>query len=410
MLQDRRSRLADDRFSVKASLIDDGGQSAPRLGAELAIARERLGRTLPELSHLLRIRTPYLQALEQGRIDALPGRAYALAFLRTYATALGLDPDEAVRRFKAEAAAFGDKIELDFPAPLPERGLPTGALLLLGLVLAVGAYAGWYRLSGDGRLPAETVQPVPARLARLAAPERPAPEATAGSTTGSTTGTPPGPLVSAGRGGAGSGASLGAAGGAAGTGSVAGPSTGVAAATPASGTKTALSTVATTGSGAGAGAGPTQSVTAPPPDVAPGSAAAATPTPAEDAAMLASGPASRPALAVLATADAWVQVRSDSGAVVFSRLLHAGQSWTVPPGQTLTLTTGNAGGTELVRNGTPSAPLGMPGAVLHNVPLGPATLTGLVTGAPITGAPITGATVTAPVPGAATQTASTGTR
>ena len=39
---------------------------------------------------------------------------------------------------------------------------------MLGLVLAIGAYAGWYRLSGEGRLPAETVTAIPERLAPLA--------------------------------------------------------------------------------------------------------------------------------------------------------------------------------------------------------------------------------------------------
>ena len=74
-------------------------------------------------------------------------------------------------------------------------------------------------------------------------------------------------------------------------------------------------------------------------------------------------------LVVLATADSWVQVRSSAGAVVFSRVLHAGESWPVPAGRHLSLTTGNAGGTELVTNGVASPPLGAPGAVLRNVSL-----------------------------------------
>ena len=57
----------------------------------------------------------YLEALEEGRIGELPGNAYALGFLRTYATALGLDTNEIARRFKAEAAAVNRKTELDFP-------------------------------------------------------------------------------------------------------------------------------------------------------------------------------------------------------------------------------------------------------------------------------------------------------
>ena len=80
-------------------------------------------------------------------------------------------------------------------------------------------------------------------------------------------------------------------------------------------------------------------------------------------------------VAVLATADTWVQVRNSAGAVVFSQLLHAGQTWRVPAGEHLSLTTGNAGGTKLIRNGVASPPLGATGVVLHNVPLGAAAST-----------------------------------
>jgi len=386
VLQDRRSRLADHQFALKASLAPGGGASAPRVGADLALARERLGRTLPEMSHLLRIRLPYLEALEQGRIDALPGRAYALAFLRTYAAALGLDADEAVRRFKAEAAEVCDRTELDFPAPLPERGLPTGALILLGLVLAVGAYAGWYRLSGEGRLPAETVMPVPAQLAGLTAPAPGAPgapSAAPGAPSGAPGGTAANPSGTANPGGT-------VAQAAPGPGGATRPGAPAAAPAEAAGGNlaggTSVAAMGTPGGPAGAGgsaigtlAGPLPA--APVPDVAPGSAAAATPTPAQDAAMLAAGTPDASGLLVLATADAWVQVRSDSGTVVFSRLLHAGQSWPVPTGPNLVLTTGNAGGTVLVRRGVASAPLGGPGVVLHNVVLDPAA------GAPAAGTP-----------------------
>ena len=85
----------------------------------------------------------------------MPGNAYAVAFVRTYASRLGLDPDEMGRRFKAEAGKVTRKTKLAFPVPVPERGVPAGAVVLLGVTLAVGAYAGWYRLSGEGRLPAE---------------------------------------------------------------------------------------------------------------------------------------------------------------------------------------------------------------------------------------------------------------
>ena len=101
---------------------------------------------------------PAVSRSPRGGADRrLPGNAYAVGFLRTYAQPLGLDPDEIARRFKAEAAEVEPQDRTDFPAPVPERGVPAGAMVLLGVVLAIGAYAGWYRLSGDGRLPAETV-------------------------------------------------------------------------------------------------------------------------------------------------------------------------------------------------------------------------------------------------------------
>jgi cytoskeleton protein RodZ len=125
---------------------------------------------------MLRIRPAYLEALEAGRLKSLPGNVYALGFLRSYATALGLDVEEVARRFRSEAGDIPRHSELVFPVPAPQRGLPAGALILLGLILAGGAYTGWYRLSGEGKLPAETVRPVPARLAPLADQALPGPD------------------------------------------------------------------------------------------------------------------------------------------------------------------------------------------------------------------------------------------
>ena len=82
-------------------------------------------------------------------------------------------------------------------------------------------------------------------------------------------------------------------------------------------------------------------------------------------------PAAPPApMVVRFTGNAWIQVLSPAGKVVFSRLMHAGESWT-PPAHGLLLTTGNAGATELVVNGVASPPLGAAGAVRHMIPLDP---------------------------------------
>ncbi|HEX2941686.1 MAG TPA: helix-turn-helix domain-containing protein, partial [Rhodopila sp.] len=97
------------------------GQHAPLAGADLREARERLGWSLEDVAFGLRIRYVYLEALEAGRLSALPSPAYAFAFIRTYARTLGLDPDEIARRFKAEAGEAAKPADLTFPVPIPER-------------------------------------------------------------------------------------------------------------------------------------------------------------------------------------------------------------------------------------------------------------------------------------------------
>ena len=137
---------------------------AARLGAELTAARRRLGWELPQLATSLRIRQSYLEAIETGRIADLPGTTYALGFVRTYATALGLPGEDIARRFRAEADGVNGQPALRFPAPVPRRGVPAGAVMLLGLVILGGAYGGWYWITEHRATPVETVPPIPDRL------------------------------------------------------------------------------------------------------------------------------------------------------------------------------------------------------------------------------------------------------
>jgi cytoskeleton protein RodZ len=62
-------------------------------------------------------------------------------------------------------------------------------------------------------------------------------------------------------------------------------------------------------------------------------------------------------------------VRDKSGQVLLNRVLRGGESWAVPDRPALLLTTGNAGGTELLVDGVSAAPLGNDGAVRRDLPL-----------------------------------------
>lgn len=75
-----------------------------------------------------------------------------------------------------------------------------------------------------------------------------------------------------------------------------------------------------------------------------------------------------------ANQDAWVQVRDREGTLLLTRVLRVGDSYRVPNQADLTMLTGNAGGLEILVDGTPLTPLGPVGAVRRNIPLDPEQL------------------------------------
>jgi cytoskeleton protein RodZ len=138
---------------------------AARVGEELREARLTLGASVEDMAEHLRINRRYIHALEEGRVKDLPGAAYAVGFVRSYAGALGLDPDEAVRRFRDVTGGAATKSgDLVFPEPVPSRGMPAGALVAVGVVIAIGAYVAWYNWTGSGNRTVDAVPPLPPRL------------------------------------------------------------------------------------------------------------------------------------------------------------------------------------------------------------------------------------------------------
>lgn len=134
------------------------------IGPILCSVRERSGQDLSEVSRHLRIRREYLQALEDGNFAALPGMTYAIGYVRTYAQYLGLDAERAIALFKSEAQELEGPRRLVFPSPAPEGKVPGGAVMLVALVLAATAYAGWYYLNASGRAVADYTPAIPESL------------------------------------------------------------------------------------------------------------------------------------------------------------------------------------------------------------------------------------------------------
>ncbi|HWA92238.1 MAG TPA: RodZ domain-containing protein [Rhizomicrobium sp.] len=143
-----------------------GESDAPleTVGQDLRAARLRRGDDLASVSKALKIRKDHLEALEEDRIESLPGRTYAVGFVRTYAEYLGLDQGAAVERFKAQIAGRADE-----PQPTitvidedEHRRLPQGWKIIAGVVLLLFAYGAYYLLMpAADKMMAPPVAPAP---------------------------------------------------------------------------------------------------------------------------------------------------------------------------------------------------------------------------------------------------------
>ncbi len=134
------------------------------IGALLRASRLRRGEEPEDIAATLRIRRVYIEAIEEDRFDDLPGHAYAVGFVRGYAEYLGLDGEDVIRRFKEESSVPDKPADLGLPSFIPQHGMPRGAVLMVGVLVAALGYGGWYFLSTQDRFVAEVVTPVPSRL------------------------------------------------------------------------------------------------------------------------------------------------------------------------------------------------------------------------------------------------------
>lgn len=70
--------------------------------------RQRAGVSLPAIAASTRIRIELLEGLERNDFDGWPRGLYARAYMRDYATAIGLDPEETVDEF-CRLYPYGDR-------------------------------------------------------------------------------------------------------------------------------------------------------------------------------------------------------------------------------------------------------------------------------------------------------------
>src|SRR5687767_8763626 len=105
-------------------------------GETLRRERELRGIGLREMADATKISVRFFQALEEDRVEVLPGGLFPRAFVRQYAAFLGLDAERTVAEF---LFAHGESI---IPPPRAQMAPPPAGLGRRLLVLAALAAAG----------------------------------------------------------------------------------------------------------------------------------------------------------------------------------------------------------------------------------------------------------------------------
>jgi cytoskeleton protein RodZ len=342
-LDNDRSGDKDGQGRRRIHLREISGDSETPLetvGRDLRAARLRRGDEIAQVSRALKIRKDHLEALEEDRLEDLPGKTYAIGFVRSYARHLGLDTDQYVERFKQEISGRADEHSRE-PAPIHQeegRHLPHGWRIVAGVVILLLGYGVWHLMapSGDSsqQVPPPPVlnppkpkpKPAPQPIVAPAQTATPSPAADA---------VPPAPAASA-------------------------PGQQAAAAPPpAAGAKTPATSTAQM-------AAPPTSQPANPP-----ATQAAVPAGSSQA----FGAANTNSRVVLrARGPVRVTVKGSDGSILLNRDLQAGDTYQAPNEPGITLATSDAGALEVDLDGTALGRMGTPQQVLGRVSLDPQSL------------------------------------
>ena len=107
-------------------------------------ARLNKGLTQEQAGALLKVRVKIIKDFENGEQIDLPGLAYKIGFVRSYARLLDLDGDLLVKEFKESLELGSFKEEYKFLTPELNKNnyLPIG--VVLSVFIAILSYTGWY--------------------------------------------------------------------------------------------------------------------------------------------------------------------------------------------------------------------------------------------------------------------------
>ena len=155
------------------------------IGQLLRETREAKGLTLDDVEQEIRIRSSYLEALENEDYDRLPGAVYVRGFLRNYARLLGVELEEtppdasnAPTTTNNSHTANNHRYKINEPMAVPLEESPSRLVLWIVIALIVvavlggGGYWVYHTYIASGRIPLQLpafLLPTPTATATMTA-------------------------------------------------------------------------------------------------------------------------------------------------------------------------------------------------------------------------------------------------
>jgi transcriptional regulator with XRE-family HTH domain len=139
-------------------------ESSPyaEIGAKLREARKDMHLTTLQAAQAMHIRAQYVEALESGRFEALPGLAYAKGYLQSYAAFLQLDKDAMLHQFEQVEAALKKGFYL--PQGISREKTPTNSMVWGGPLAALLAFLVWIVANHSEKVTVSVVDAVPKQV------------------------------------------------------------------------------------------------------------------------------------------------------------------------------------------------------------------------------------------------------
>jgi cytoskeleton protein RodZ len=301
------------------------------LGDYLKSKREALNVSLQEIAQVTRIRRSILEAIESNRYDLLPPKVFAQGFIKSYASYLGLDENEVIKRYSELVEAPDEDTKTAEVRTSSSSGRFFFIILLVAGLIAAAVFL--LRMNPGDENTDDSVPQETAPVSAPPAPVTPAPDESASVESGRETAEVPAAFTS----------TIMAEEGSLTTAAVEGPPSETAGQQPP----------------AVAGMPPLTAIVEQQP------AATAGQPPAVAADQRPARTASTPlVLKIVASQNTWMRIQSDTERPV-EFILKGGQTRTVSAAEKFTLRIGNAGGVDLFLNEQGLGKPGKPGEVLQ---------------------------------------------